>query len=372
MTYNPKHIYIDDRVKSSELCKKIMAKFPETPQTLISDTNSFIKEMNKRPDAVSWGKEVLFLTENKGHFVKKCPGTRNYICCGYQILHPASQCNYDCSYCILQAYFNNPMITVFTNLGEMFQELDQEIDKDPTRKWRIGTGEYTDSLAFDDLYDFSREIIPFFMKKKNAILELKTKSTNIENLRKFKPKGNIIAAWSMNARTINTQEEHGASKIENRLIAAQEASSLGYKLAFHFDPIFYFNGWEAEYKKTVNAIFDSVDDEKIVWISMGCFRCIPSLQNIVEKRFPDSRFIYDEFITGKDEKLRYPKVLRIHIYKKMLQFIRSRSKNVFVYLCMESEDVWEKAFGYSPRSFGGLKKGLDAQVFDDISITIPS
>lgn len=361
--FKPAHIYIDNRVKDAQVTKEICAKFAEIPKKLIHDSSAFIKEANKRPDAISWGKTVLFLTENKGRFIKKCPGTKNYICCGYQILHPASQCNFDCSYCILQSYFNNPMITIFTNLEDMFSELDERLNENSEKKWRIGTGEFTDSLAFDDVYDFSNTAIPYFIKKENAILELKTKSTKIDHLLQYDPKGKIITAWSMNAKSINSNEEKSAASIEDRITAAQKCLKKGYKLAFHFDPIFYFSGWENEYKNTVDLIFDNIPEKEIVWISLGCFRFIPSLKTIVEERFPETRFIYGEFITGMDNKLRYPKPLRIHIYTKMLKWIQNRSSRVFTYLCMESPDVWQKSFGYTPKKFGSLSKALDARVF---------
>ena len=125
----PTHIYIDDRSKAHALTQKVLEQFPSVPKTIVYDTKAFIKEHNKRENALTNGKKVIFLTVNKGRFLKKCPGTKKYICCGYQILHQASQCSMDCTYCILQSYFNNPLITFFTNLDEMFRELDPNLSK---------------------------------------------------------------------------------------------------------------------------------------------------------------------------------------------------------------------------------------------------
>ena len=218
-------------------------------------------------------------------------------------------------------------------------------------------------MAFDHITLMSKKLIPYFIKKKNAILELKTKTTNIEHLLNFRPNGKIVASWSLNAQPIVKREENCAASLKARINAARKCQECGYKIGFHFDPIFHYPGWEKDYKKTVDLIFKTIDPQAIAWISLGCFRFIPSLKLIIEKRFPASFFIYHEFIKGLDGKMRYIKPLRIHIYKKIVNWVRGHNPNVFTYLCMESNEVWKNSFGYTPSHFGTLAKGLDKQVF---------
>ena len=61
----------------------------------------------------------------------------------------------DCSYCILQAYFNQPFIRLFVNTEEIFLKLKTFVDTHPEEIIRLGTGEFTDSLALDHLTGFS-------------------------------------------------------------------------------------------------------------------------------------------------------------------------------------------------------------------------
>jgi len=363
MTDIPYCIYIDEAARHYPLTQHMCDLFPHCPQHIVQDTKTFLREFNEVRHAITEGKKSFFLTVNKGTFVKKCPGTKNYLCCGYQILHSSSQCSLDCTYCILQSYFNNPLITFFVNTNDLFCELDTKLDKDKNRLWRIGTGEFTDSLVFDDITDFSSMLIPYFIKKENAILELKTKTVQIDRLLEHDPRGKIVLGWSLNAKNITKNEEHGAASISKRLDAAKRCAQHGYKIAFHFDPIFYFSGWEKGYKEAIDMIFTRLDPVHIAWISLGCFRFIPSLKKIIETRFPQTDYTYDEFITGLDGKMRYPKTVRIDIYRKMHSWLKSHNDNLFIYLCMESAEVWKKAFGYTPRIFGSLANGLDAQVF---------
>ncbi len=361
-SYIPEKIYIDDRALEYPLTKSIIEKFPKTTKITVKNTNTFIKSANKTI-TVSEGKRSLFLTINKGKFLKKCPGTKNYICCGYQILHQMSQCNIDCSYCILQSYFNNPLLTVYVNLNDMFSELKDKISLNPKKLFRIGTGEFTDSLILDNITDFSKKILPFFIKQPNAILELKTKTIHIDNLLQFKPKGKIVAAWSLNTERIQENEEHFSANIKERIKAAKKCERRGYKTAFHFDPIIYYKGWKKEYLSVIDMIFKNISPSSIAWISMGTFRFMPHLKNIIENRFPNTSFIYEEFAEGLDGKMRYLKPVRIEIYKALYNRIRKYSDSVFVYLCMESSEIWKEAFGFTPKKFGTLSKGLDKQVF---------
>ncbi|MBF0467894.1 MAG: DNA photolyase, partial [Desulfamplus sp.] len=102
--------------------------------------------------------------------------------------------------------------------------------------------------------------------------------------------------------------------------------------------------------------------ESIVWISLGTFRFMPQLKQIIEKRFPHSKIPYGEFITGLDNKMRYFKPLRIDLYQKIVSCIREYAPEVLIYFCMEDRDVWEKSLGFFPENEGELGQMLDQSV----------
>jgi spore photoproduct lyase len=88
---------------------------------------------------------------------------------------------------------------------------------------------------------------------------------------------------------------------------------------------------------------------------------MPALKPLVEKRFPKSKIVYGEFITGLDGKMRYFKPMRIKIFQKIIACIRDRAPQTFIYFCMEDEEVWHKCLGYTAPERGGLDKMLDKQ-----------
>jgi spore photoproduct lyase len=305
---------------------------------------------------------TLELVAFRGRFLKSCPGTREYSCCEYKILHFGMQCTLGCTYCILQAYLNQPNLRLFANTSRLFEELQEELQAHPRRLYRIGTGEFTDSLLLDPWTGFSTLLVPFFARQSNTVLELKTKTEFIDNLQGLEHGGRTIVAWSLNAETVIRQEEPHAASLDERLQAARRCADWGYWLAFHFDPMIEHPGWQEGYGQVLERLFAAVDPERIVWISLGAFRFMPELKAVIASHHPQSRIIYGEFIRGLDGKMRYFRDIRVELYRFMVERIRRVDPNLCVYLCMEGRDLWRESFGFSPEEKGGLPSMLDRAV----------
>jgi spore photoproduct lyase len=275
----------------------------------------------------------------------------------------------DCAYCILQAYFNPPVLQLFVNHDDMFCELDTIVSGSSTCH-RIGTGEFTDSLIWESSLPLADILINRFASQDRAVLELKTKTVAIEHLAHLSHKRKTILAWSLNTPAVIKKEERRTATLAARLHAAARCQQWGYPLAFHFDPLIIYDGWEVDYQEVVTCLFESVDPKNIVWISLGTFRFMSSLKPIIRKRFPDSQLPFGEFIQGLDKKMRYFKPLRIEIYQRMAEWIRAKAPEVCLYFCMEDEEVWEKVLGFLPEAKGGLPKILDASAARHCGISI--
>jgi spore photoproduct lyase len=327
------------------------------PETIDGPDKAFAA-VTQEADPVAAGKRTLHLTRQRGAFVRNCPGTRAYTCCGYKILNPASFCTMDCAYCILQAYFHPPLLQFFLNAEEMYAELDRLLGDGLLH--RVGTGEFTDSLLWDLWTDLSPPLVERFAGQSRSVLELKTKTVNIAHLKGLAHNRKTILSWSLNTPRVIAAEERGTAPLTARLEAAQRAGAWGYPLAFHFDPMVIYPGCEAEYTRVVDDLLQRVSADKIVWISMGTFRFIPALKALIAKRFPRSKLIYGEFIGGLDGKQRYFKPHRLALYRSMVDCIRARAPELCLYMCMEDDVAWRKAFGFVPQEHGGLPAMLDA------------
>jgi spore photoproduct lyase len=254
----------------------------------------------------------------------------------------------DCSYCVLQGYLNNPFLTLYTNWDGLLQEIEAFLARDHQFLIRLGTGELSDSLALEPIFPVSQFLVGFFSKCQKGILELKTKSANIDSLLDLDHQGKTVISWSLNSPDITGEEEIRTASLKDRIEAARRCQEQGYPLGFHFDPILYYPGWEKGYQETIRQLFKQIDPKKIVWISLGGFRYPPKLKAIAEERFPKTKVFLGELFPGRDVKFRYLREIRVEMYQKMARWLREVDSHLFLYLCMESKEVWEKVFGWAP------------------------
>jgi len=351
-------IIIEEGAEHYKLSKNILKRLAHIP--VIKETYDDFSF--KRETQIDLDKETLRLIRFKGEFLKPCPGTKGYICCGYKILNVGTNCPIDCSYCILQAYFNKPSLRVFTNLEQELNKVSEVIDANPEKIFRIGTGEFTDSLALDQITGWSELLPAFFNKKKNVVLELKTKTDNINGLISSPYKERIIVSWSLNSFFISAKEEHGAISIKNRLKAAKRCQEEGFIVGLHFDPLIHYRGWEYDYLKTIELLDKYIDPGKVIWVSMGCLRYIPVLKSIIRQRHPNTHILDGEFINALDGKMRYFKPIRLEMYSLIKGHMDKWYNDLGLYLCMESSDVWLDSFHWSPENSDGLSRYLDERV----------
>jgi len=348
-TFKPELIVVSKEAENNPLTRKILNQF-NTVDTIVTGSEKEDKvTIDKNfSEYISESKKRLLIKNHKGKIVKKCPGTKGLICCNYYIATFAENCPFDCSYCFLQSYINTPFTTIYVNFDEFVEQLHTMLAENPQYKFRIGTGEFTDSIGLDNVLDINKRLISVFKDKNNALLELKTKSADIRNLLNEKHNGRTVISWSLNPQNIIDTEELGCASLEERINAAAECQNAGYKTGFHFDPVIHYEGWEKDYYDVIHTLSEKIDPTRIAWISLGTFRYFPSLKPVIKDRFPGSKIIYGEHVPCADGKFRYVKPIRVDIYSKMLQWLREYGNDIFIYLCMETRDVWEKVFGWSP------------------------
>lgn len=305
-----------------------------------------------------YDKNIIILHPFEGKFLSSCPGSDGVICCNYFVLNTGINCPFDCSYCYLQTFNNHPFITVHTNINQMFHEITAFLKDKNNFHFRIGTGEYSDSIVLDNITGMNKELIQFFNKTSNATLELKTKSASIDHLLNLNHR-NIVLSWSLNPPGIIEMHEKNASSLEDRISAAQKAASKGFQVAFHFDPIILHDKWQEHYGKVIENLRDQIPVEMIRWISIGMFRHSSGLKELLKINKPKNNLTMAELIKGSDQKYRYLSSLRVNVYRYMKDKIDKELKGVFVYLCMETMNVWKRSCGFSPSNPLALNEGFE-------------
>jgi spore photoproduct lyase len=369
-------VWIDRQVVDSPVTANVLAHLPDVP-TAVIDGRPPVPMPTHQAALMTSAKKALYLTAQKGHFVRACPGAtsrniQSQLCCGYMIVDLIYNCNYDCTYCYLQSYVNAPYLTVYANVEQLFDELGTFLHTYPQQLVRIGSGEFSDSLSLDPLTGFSRLLVPFLRQFPNVLFEFKTKSDLVDDLLDLEPAGKVMVSWSINPEPVVQREEHKTASLAARLRAAQRCRAAGYKIGLHFDPLLYYPGWEADYEPFVAQVFHTLAPGDVTYMSMGSLRFPPALKDVVRERFPKSRLMYAELVPGADGKMRYFKPLRTEMYAKMFSWIRRYTADTGLYLCMESQEIWQKVFGHAPACSADVEQHIQgaAQVVPLGNVTL--
>ena len=353
-------IYLDEKAEKDWVSQTVLEKLPSVSVETVQNKKDLIKHFSSQSDPIGIGKKILFITHFYGRRLKPCPGTSNHICCGYYVINAITNCPMDCSYCVLQGYLNNPFLTLYTNWNDLIQEIEVFLSHIPGSFHRLGTGELSDSLALESIFPISQFLIPSFYEKTNGILELKTKSANVSPILDLKHRGKTVVSWSLNPPQVIEEEEMETASLGERIGAARKCQEKGYPLGFHFDPLIDYDGWERGYQETILQLFKQIDPKRVAWISLGGFRYPPHLKAIAKERFPNTKIFLGELFPGRDGKFRYLKEIRVKMYQKMVRWLREVDATLFLYLCMESKEVWERVFGWAPENSRHLN-----QLFED-------
>lgn len=346
--FYPREVFIEQTAVNTGMVDRFRKSFPDADFTEIKSLKEYLRVHRGDEFGYSQRKERVFLVGEKHDFFKRCPCTRRSVPCGYHIFNLAFGCIFECTYCYLQEYSNTPGLIFPVNLDGYFDRFRAYHDSGAARNWqrgsklRIGTGEFSDSLMLDQITEYSAPLIEYFGEFSDVEFEFKTKSDNIARLLRIQAPGNIVVGWSLNPERMIDENEFLSASLVQRLDAAGKCSRAGYRTAFHFDPIFYYQGWRNDYREVIERLFQTVWPEAVAWLSLGTLRFTPPLKKIIETRFPNNSILDAEMILGYDDKLRYPASIRFQIYRFMIDELQKQSKDLPIYLCMENKKMWDE------------------------------
>lgn len=353
----PKRIYVTEDAAQDPLTKRVLSRLPDREVVKLSERKDPISELKHHQPGLSeserftQGKRELLLTRHRGGWLEHCPGTSEHVCCNLWTVNPGEGCPLDCTYCYLQSYLRrNPTMKLFTNTWEMFDEIEKQALSSPSRLFRVCTGEVMDSLVWDELTDFTCELVPFFARIPNLMLELKSKFASIQNLLDMRDvhQGKTVVSWSVNAPHVSAKDEAFTATLDERIEAAGKVVEAGYRVGFHFDPVVQIPNFEDGYRDTINKIFSVVDPTRVAWISISTLRYRREMQRIMTERFPESQIPFGEQLLAKDDKMRYAQPIRFRMIRFIWDQLRAINSEMPIYMCMESSAAWKEFYGGAP------------------------
>jgi spore photoproduct lyase len=278
--------------------------------------------------------------ERKSAFIHLNNTAKPGIVCGpFHALSYYIGCPYRCTYCYLQGTFRGRVEpVVYTNREKLLDELDEWLAQ--PGQLRLNAGELEDSLALDGQIPLVDDLVPRFAAQNRHKLLLVTKSTNVRNLLKWDPQGQVIVAFSINAPSVWERYELATPHPLRRVEAAARVKDAGYYVTLRLDPMIPLDGWQEEYPQLIDAVYEVFRPNQ--W-TLGSLRYYPGLPGWARRVGRDtSIYAFGGERSPEDGRKRIPLETRATLYRAAIAAIRRHDPHVPVHPCKETVALYQR------------------------------
>lgn len=329
---NVKQVFLEKELLDNEKAKAILDHFT-TVQVKIIERYDEVFGKVKKPYLQKRKSLNLFVAKKRGNLVKEAPeayGTKNEK--HFYFIH-AFNCVYECEYCYLQGYFHSPDLVLFINHEDIIKEIEVVASKYRRERIWFHAGEFSDSLALTHITGELNTYFNFFKKNPHLIMELRTKSDNIETLLQEEPTSNIITSYSLSPRK---NIDYKAPDLKKRVDAIKRLYEKGFPIGIHLDPIIPFNNYLELYEDLILSLSNAIPLAEVQYFSLGVTRFPEKIFHQVKQNYPNSMLFKEEFLKDKNGIVRSPKPTRFPIMENIKRLLLENGAHESkVYLCME-------------------------------------
>jgi len=281
-------IYIEEEIAAHPRTQAILERFPDAVKI---SCDRYGEIFNRKAQNFRLQKKQPALLLARKHKGLILPTPKQYgigADHNYYFSHMLN-CLYDCRYCFLQGMFQSAHYVLFVNYEDFIEEMQSLLTKHGCEPVHFFSGYDCDSLALDPVTDFTNKFLPFFEDNPQALLELRTKSTQIRTLLKREPIQNCVIAFSFTPDKIAAALEHKTPAVNKRLQAIIDLQQAGWQVGLRFDPLIYTKDYANEYTDLFNDIFSKINPELTHSVSLGSFRLPKDYFRKLVKLYPDDK-----------------------------------------------------------------------------------
>ncbi|MCG8325583.1 MAG: hypothetical protein MI673_08700, partial [Thiotrichales bacterium] len=196
---------------------------------------------------------------------------------------------YDCRYCFLQGIYRSANYVLFVNYRDFITQIRERCESANHGEIHFFSGYDCDSLALDPLTRFVEHFLPVFRDYPHALLELRTKSTQIRSLLELSVQENVVIAFSFTPEKISGALEHKVPDVQRRLAAIKALQEKGWHIGLRFDPLIYSNDFKHQYPGLFSTLLDEIDHDKLHSVSLGSFRLPTGFFKTMQHLYPDEK-----------------------------------------------------------------------------------
>ena len=243
-------------------------------------------------------------------------------------------CLYDCRYCFLQGMFRSANYLLFVNYDDFLADIQAlaEQHKNASKPVWFFSGYDCDSLAYEPVTRFAEYFVPAFKEIPNAVLELRTKSTQIRSLLNTPPQANVVIASSLSPEPVAKAVESGAPSLAKRLDALAKLQQQGWRIGLRFDPIIWHQDYLANYQQMVTQVFAKLDADKIDSLTLGSFRLPKGYYKTMQRLYPE-HWLFAAGLSETDGMVQYTQQIEQEAFSAIQSYCLNfvEAQKIFMY-----------------------------------------
>ena len=287
------HIYVEKKILNNKNTLEILSKFKDVKIIEIDNYKEVFSSNNQDFHLQKLGQKLI-LASNKANMIYEgavvCESFEND---NFYYTSSIINCVYDCEYCYLQGVYSSGNIVIFVDIEKVFEEVEELYNKLKTLYLCVSYD--TDLLAIENICGFSEKWYYFIEDKKDLKIELRTKSGNIDKFLNLKPLDNFIIAFTLSPENLALKNEKYTASFKNRVKAIKELQEKGWKVRICIDPLIYSDNFEKNYSQMIEYLFNEIDKEKVIDVSIGVFRISKEYLKKMRNQNQNSEILYYPF-----------------------------------------------------------------------------
>ena len=287
------HIYVEKKILNNKNTLEILSKFKDVKIIEIENYKEVFSSNNQDFHLQKLGQKLI-LASNKPNMIYEgavvCESFEND---NFYYTSSIINCVYDCEYCYLQGVYSSGNIVIFVDIEKVFEEVEELYNK--LKNLYLCVSYDTDLLAIENICGFSEKWYYFIEDKKDLKIELRTKSGNIDKFLNLKPLDNFIIAFTLSPENLALKNEKYTASFKNRVKAIKELQEKGWKVRICIDPLIYSDNFEKNYSQMIEYLFNEIDKEKVIDVSIGVFRISKEYLKKMRNQNQNSEILYYPF-----------------------------------------------------------------------------
>jgi len=315
-------IYIEKPIRQHARTQGILARYPKAS---VIEIEKYAEVFNPNNQNFRLQKQnpalILAAKQNK----KVLPTPAQYETGGganYYFSHMLN-CLYDCRYCFLQGMFRSAHYLLFVNYQDFVDEIIDVAEQhrnDEKPVWFF-SGYDCDSLAYEPVTQFARHFLDAFESLPNAVLELRTKSTQIRSLLERTALDNVVVAYSLSPHEVADAIEQGAPPLEKRVQALKKLQDHGWRIGIRFDPIIWHQDYQRQYSAVVSHVFEQLDANNIDSVTLGGFRLPKGFYKTMRRLHPE-HWLFSAGLNEQQGMVSYHQAVENEIFEHVSEQLR--------------------------------------------------